>query len=324
MSLHTCCACFPCLVTKSCPTLWDRTDYSPPAPPSMGFPRQEYWSGVPFPSPGDLPDPGIEPMSPAWQAAYHWATREASPLCPLSRQQQKQRQFRKVGNDKCWEDCGNIETLTHCWWERRQGRHSGVIWQYLVIRGSHASPLSQPLQRSWSEPWEGSPGPRPSIQGKEKVGPELFSWPETAFHPGASCVGQSCFPKGHPHRLPGPHHPVISSRCWRETPWSTNAQEGITNHFRDSEATRWIGKPLVCRSTDLCSLASPWSQANWALRASAFQYWWDKILDDIYSGVWLHTNSADHIFDTLVLNVWGHRLLFLAAVWNSSKQFFLC
>ena len=35
------------------------------APPSMGFSRQEYWSGLPFPSPGDLPDPGIEPRSPA-------------------------------------------------------------------------------------------------------------------------------------------------------------------------------------------------------------------------------------------------------------------
>ena len=34
----------------------------------MGFPRQEYWSGLPFPSPGDLPDPGIEPRSPALQA----------------------------------------------------------------------------------------------------------------------------------------------------------------------------------------------------------------------------------------------------------------
>ena len=31
----------------------------------MGFPRQEYWSGLPFPSPGDFPDPGIEPGSPA-------------------------------------------------------------------------------------------------------------------------------------------------------------------------------------------------------------------------------------------------------------------
>ena len=34
----------------------------------MGFPKQEYWSRLPFTSPGDLPDPGIEPVSPAWQA----------------------------------------------------------------------------------------------------------------------------------------------------------------------------------------------------------------------------------------------------------------
>ena len=38
------------------------------ASPSMGFSRQEYWSGLPFPSPRDLPDPGIEPGSPALQA----------------------------------------------------------------------------------------------------------------------------------------------------------------------------------------------------------------------------------------------------------------
>ncbi|ELR53624.1 hypothetical protein M91_05561, partial [Bos mutus] len=33
------------------------------APPSMGFPRQEYWSGLPFPPPGDLPHPGRDPAS---------------------------------------------------------------------------------------------------------------------------------------------------------------------------------------------------------------------------------------------------------------------
>ena len=38
------------------------------APPSVGFSRQECWSGLPFPSPGDLPDPGIKPWSPALQA----------------------------------------------------------------------------------------------------------------------------------------------------------------------------------------------------------------------------------------------------------------
>ena len=38
------------------------------APLSLGFSRQEYWSGLPFPSPGDFPDPEIEPMSPALKA----------------------------------------------------------------------------------------------------------------------------------------------------------------------------------------------------------------------------------------------------------------
>ena len=38
------------------------------APLSMGFSRQEYWSGLPFPSPGDLPDPEIEPRSPVLEA----------------------------------------------------------------------------------------------------------------------------------------------------------------------------------------------------------------------------------------------------------------
>ena len=38
------------------------------APPSMGFSRQEYWSGLPFPSPEDLPNPGIKPESPDLQA----------------------------------------------------------------------------------------------------------------------------------------------------------------------------------------------------------------------------------------------------------------
>ena len=40
------------------------------APPSMGFSRQEYWSSLPFPSPGDHPDPGIEPGSPALQGDF--------------------------------------------------------------------------------------------------------------------------------------------------------------------------------------------------------------------------------------------------------------
>jgi len=43
-------------------------DCNPLAPLSLEFPREEYWSGLPFPSPGDHPDPGIKPRSPALQA----------------------------------------------------------------------------------------------------------------------------------------------------------------------------------------------------------------------------------------------------------------
>ena len=55
------------LVAKSCPTLATPRTVAHQAPLFMGFSRQEYWSGLPFPSPGDLPDPGIESGSPALQ-----------------------------------------------------------------------------------------------------------------------------------------------------------------------------------------------------------------------------------------------------------------
>ena len=49
-------------VTQSCPTLCDAMDCSPPGSLSVGFSRQEYWSGLPFPPPGDLSNPGIKPV----------------------------------------------------------------------------------------------------------------------------------------------------------------------------------------------------------------------------------------------------------------------
>ena len=55
-------------VAQSCLTLWDPMDCSLPGSSIMGFPRQEYWNGLPFPSPGNLPNPGIEPESPTLQA----------------------------------------------------------------------------------------------------------------------------------------------------------------------------------------------------------------------------------------------------------------
>ena len=62
---------------RYCPTLCDPMDCSPPGSSVHGFSRQEYWSRLPFPSPGNLPDPGIEPTSlasPALQAALATVT----------------------------------------------------------------------------------------------------------------------------------------------------------------------------------------------------------------------------------------------------------
>ena len=56
------------LVTQSCPTLRTPWTVARQAPLAIEFSRQEYWSGLLCPSPGDLPDPGIEPGSPALQA----------------------------------------------------------------------------------------------------------------------------------------------------------------------------------------------------------------------------------------------------------------
>ena len=56
------------LVAKLCLTLETPWTGAHQAPLSIRFSRQEYWSGLPFPSPGDLPDPGIKPRTPALQA----------------------------------------------------------------------------------------------------------------------------------------------------------------------------------------------------------------------------------------------------------------
>ena len=56
------------LVTESCPTLAISWTVACQAPLSMGISRRESWSGLPFPSPKDLPHPGIKPGSPALQA----------------------------------------------------------------------------------------------------------------------------------------------------------------------------------------------------------------------------------------------------------------
>ena len=68
-----------CLVTKLCPILHNPWTVICQAPLSMGFPRQEYWSGLPFPSPGYLSNPGIEPNSPALAGGFFTTEPQGKP-----------------------------------------------------------------------------------------------------------------------------------------------------------------------------------------------------------------------------------------------------
>ena len=62
---YSCCACMHAHVLSCVPLFETPWAIAYQAPLSMGFSRQAYWSGMPFPSPGHFPDPGIEPGSPA-------------------------------------------------------------------------------------------------------------------------------------------------------------------------------------------------------------------------------------------------------------------
>ena len=67
-------------VAQSCPPLCDPWTVAYQASPSMGFFRQEYWSGLPFPSPEDLPHPGIEPKFPALVGGFSTAESPGKPI----------------------------------------------------------------------------------------------------------------------------------------------------------------------------------------------------------------------------------------------------
>jgi len=80
------------VLAQSCPTLCNLMDCDHQAPQSMGFSRQEYWSGLPFPSPEFLPHPEIEPRSPALQG-------DCLPLETLGKaQEQQSHELQSIGS----------------------------------------------------------------------------------------------------------------------------------------------------------------------------------------------------------------------------------
>ena len=105
-----------CMCTKvlqSCPTFCNPMDYSPQAPLSMGLSKQEYWSGLPCPPPGDIPDPGIEPLSqasPALAGRFFTTSTTCEAQQPCIYIHSRKRHFVKFG------DRGVLSFLSHHWY----------------------------------------------------------------------------------------------------------------------------------------------------------------------------------------------------------------
>ena len=114
------------VVTKLCPTLATPWAVACQASVTMGFSRQEYWSGLPFPSPGDLPDPGIEPGVSCIAGRFftNWAMREAWKIAHKNK-------FFKVKSEFLWMErwewlflfllISNLDFLLFVQWKCKTG-----------------------------------------------------------------------------------------------------------------------------------------------------------------------------------------------------------
>ena len=90
----------------------------------MGFSRQEYWSGLPFPSPGDLPDPGIEPGSPTLEADALTSEppgKPNNPAIPLLSMSPEKPELKKTHVPQC--------SLQHYLQQLGRGSNLDVRWQ---------------------------------------------------------------------------------------------------------------------------------------------------------------------------------------------------
>ena len=118
-SYHRFCICC-CLVAKSCLTLC--SPMAREAPLSIEFPRQEYWSGWPFLSPEDLPDPGIEPRSPLLQVNSLMLSHQESPPTPALSVyitlKKKQKRKKKHNSLKRAADCRSEGEIAESNWEQ--------------------------------------------------------------------------------------------------------------------------------------------------------------------------------------------------------------
>ena len=97
--------CLCVLVTQTCPTPWT---VARQAPPFMESSRQEHWSGLPFPSPGDLPDPGIKPGFPTLQADSLPSEPAGKPFVHVDGVTQASSSMNFYPGDKFWGPCPGL------------------------------------------------------------------------------------------------------------------------------------------------------------------------------------------------------------------------
>ena len=138
------------------------------APLFMGFPRQEYWSGLPFPALEDLPDPAVKAGSPApgrFFFFYHWATKEA-----FSTLQKKQNQLRM-----------QPQTLIHWSWPRIIQKLPSCTGEIHFLKGLIPAPQDTrlPLIRWW----------KPLRTGKPLLTPGSGSGPTNSSPTSHQCSG---------------------------------------------------------------------------------------------------------------------------------------
>ena len=90
------------------------------APTSLESSRQEYWSGLPFPPPRDLPSSGIEPASFPFAGGFftNWATYKAQLIVTeIQIKMVRMAIIKKLTNNKCWRGCGEKGNSLALWWE---------------------------------------------------------------------------------------------------------------------------------------------------------------------------------------------------------------
>ena len=105
---------------------------------SMGFPRQEYWSGLPFPSPGDLPDLGIKPTSPALAGKFFTTKHLGSPFIRYT--------FSHV-NIPLYDDYFSKLKIEKLYEEERILKHAYSIFLELIVLDGFDCRLSPYLQK---------------------------------------------------------------------------------------------------------------------------------------------------------------------------------